>query len=154
VTFVSQVYRDSSARLQAVIAMESNFDNVRQRVGLFACKGGDDTACRELLLSTGVPSLPRPLAMEARYYLVALALRHGGRDAYHRLVVTANQPIPDRLAAAASMPIDMLVREWRDSVLASRPKPVSLPPGGAWLALGWIGLFLTCGCRSSRWRVG
>jgi len=116
-----------------------------------ACAQGSDSACSELLRSPG--ALPGPLTYDARATLLSDALRLGGRAAYHRLVASAGLPIADRLAAAGGMAIDPLLARWRAEILAARPVPVSLPPRGVWIALGWTILFAVCGLRSSRWRV-
>jgi hypothetical protein len=117
------------------------------------CAEGSDAACAELLRLLPPGALPRPLGYDARETLVHIALRHGGRDAYQRLIATPRAPIADRLASAAGMSIDTLVSRWRGEILASRPKPVALPPWGVWAALGWTAVFAACGLRSSRWRV-
>src|SRR2546421_516625 len=129
------------------------FDRGAQQPMLRACAEGSDSACTELLRSLPPDALPRPLTYDARATLVGDALRLGGRAAYHRLVASAGLPIADRLAAAGGIAIDPLLAQWRAEILAARPVPVSLPPRGIWIALGWTILFAFCGLRSSRWRV-
>ena len=129
------------------------FDRGAQQPMLRACAEGSDSACTELLRSLPPGALPRPLTYDARAALVADALRLGGRAAYHRLMASPGLPIADRLAAAGGIAIDPLLARWRAEVLAARPVPVSLPPRGIWIALGWTILFAVCGLRSSRWRV-
>jgi len=129
------------------------FDRGVQQPMLRACAEGSDSACTELLRSLPPGALPRPLSYDARATLLSDALRLGGRAAYHRLVASAGLPIADRLAAAGGMAIDSLLARWRAEILAARPVPVSLPPRGMWIALGWTILFAFCGLRSSRWRV-
>jgi hypothetical protein len=129
------------------------FDRGTQQPMLRACAAGSDSACTELLRSLPPGALPPPLTYDARATLVGDALRLGGRAAYRRLMASAGLPIADRLAAAGGMGIDSLLARWRAEILAARPVPVSLPPRGVWLALGWTILFAVCGLRSSRWRV-
>jgi hypothetical protein len=129
------------------------FDHGARESTLRLCRAGSDAACSELLRSLPPGALPRPLTYDARAALVHVALRLGGRAAYHRLVATPREPIADRLAGAAGMSIDSLVALWRSEILASRPAPVTLPPWGPWAALGWTAVFAFCALRSSRWRV-
>src|SRR5438132_518515 len=117
------------------------------------CRAGSDSACTELLRSLPAGVLPRPLTYDARAALVHVALRLGGREAYHRLVATPGTPIADRLAAAAGVSVDSVVALWRSEILTARPAPVTVPPWGPWAALGWTAVFAVCALRSSRWRV-
>ncbi len=123
-----------------------------RRESLRSCAAGSDSSCTELLQSIPRSSL-QPLGGNARATLVDLALRLGGREAYHRLIAAPDAPVSSRLAGVAGMSIDSLAARWRSEILASRPTPVSLPRGGPWLALGWAAFFTACGLRSSRWRV-
>src|SRR2546422_2667122 len=75
-------------------------DHGAHKPALQSCRAGSDSACRELLRSLPPGALPRPLTYDARAALVHLALRLGGREAYHRLVATPGKPIADRLAGA------------------------------------------------------
>src|SRR5256885_173582 len=129
------------------------FDRGAQQPMLRACAEGSDSACTELLRSLPPDALPRPLTYDARATLVGDALRLGGRAAYHRLVACVGVPIDGRLQEAGGIAIDPLLAQWRAEILAARPVPVSLPPRGIWIALGWTILFAFCGLRSSRWRV-
>jgi hypothetical protein len=129
------------------------FDRGVQLPILHACAGGSDSACTKLLRSLPPGALPRPLTYDARATLVRDALRLGGRAAYRRLMASPGLPIADRLAAAAGIGIDALLSRWRAEILAARHVPVSLPPRGLWIALGWTLLFAVCGLRSTRWRV-
>jgi hypothetical protein len=117
------------------------------------CEAGSDSACVELLRSMPRGELPQPAIRGARETLVHLALRLGGREAFHRLLASPDAPIADRLAGAAGVPIDSLVARWRAEILGSRPVPVTLPPWGPWIAIAWMAVFAACGLRSSRWRV-
>ena len=128
-------------------------DHGAGKPALQSCGAGSDSACSELLRSLPPGALPRPLTYDARAALVHIALRLGGREAYHRLITTPGEPIADRLAGAAGVSVDSLVALWRSEILAARPAPVTLPPWGPWAALGWTAVFAVCALRSSRWRV-
>src|SRR5205823_1329924 len=128
-------------------------DHGARKPALQSCGAGSDSACTELLRSLPPEALPRPLTYDARAALVHLALRLGGREAYHRLVARPGAPIADRLAGAAGVSVDSLVAQWRSEILTARPTPVTLPPWGPWAALGWTAVFAVCALRSSRWRV-
>lgn len=118
-----------------------------------ACAAGGDSVCLQLLQGLEPGRLIRPLGYSARLSLVALALRAGGDGAMGRLLAAPERSMAGRLSDASGMDIDSLTARWLWSIRAARPTPVSLPPWGTWLALGWIGFFATCGLRSSRWRA-
>lgn len=117
------------------------------------CLAGDDGACTELLRSLPRNIIPRPLDFDARRLLVDIALRSGGREAYGRLLADSGDPLAARLAAAAGIPNDSLLRQWRAAILASRPVPVVLSRWAVLAAVGWTVLLAACGMTSSRWRV-
>ncbi len=118
-----------------------------------SCATGDDAACLRLLESLPPGSLLRPLDYGARYSYLETALALGGPETIARLLAAPRGPLGPRLATAARVSEDSLTARWRADILAARPKPVSLPPMGAWVALAWTVVFMTCGLRSSRWRV-
>lgn len=113
---------------------------------------GSDSACVQFLQSQDVRVVPRPLTTEARLSFIRLALRRGGRDAFTRLQRPADRPLAARLSAAARLPLDSLIADWRTAVLAGRPHTVTFVPRAAWVALTWGVLFTVLGLRSSRWR--
>src|SRR3989441_547935 len=59
-------------------------DHGARKPALQSCRAGSDAACSELLQSLPAGVLPRPLTYDARAALVHIALRLGGREAYHR----------------------------------------------------------------------
>jgi len=130
------------------------FNHGATSAGFRVCVTGSDSACTGLLRSLPRGVLPRPLGADARFTLVHLALRLGGREAYHRLLANPSASVGARLAAAAGMSEDSLVARWRAEIIAARPLPVEMPTWAFGVALGWIVLFAGCGLRSSRWRVG
>src|SRR5438093_1612454 len=119
-------------------------DHGARKPTLQLCGAGSDSACTELLRSLPPGVLPRPLTYDAHAALVHIALRLGGREAYHRLVATPGAPIADRLAGAAGVSVDSLVAQWRSEILTARPTPVTLPPWGPRAALGWTAVFAVC----------
>jgi hypothetical protein len=118
-----------------------------------SCVTGSDSACTGLLRSLPRGVLPRPLGADARFTLVHLGLRLGGREAYHRLLADPMASIGARLASAAGVGEDSLVARWRAEIIAARPVPVEMPSWAFIVALGWMVFFAGCGLRSSRWRV-
>src|SRR6266700_2276110 len=137
-------YRSPEQRRAVVTrALGGYLDRGPRQQPLRSCAAGSDSSCTELLES--IPrSAVQPLAGNARATLVDLALRLGGREAYHRLIASRDAPVSTRLAAAARMSIDSLAARWRSEILASRPAPVSLPRGGPWIALWWAAFFAAC----------
>jgi hypothetical protein len=60
--------------------------------------------------------------------------------------------MPERLALAAAMPADSLLRRWRAEIMAGRPHPVPIAAAAGWAALGWCVAFGLLALRSTRWR--
>ncbi len=117
------------------------------------CVTGSDSACTGLLRSLPRGVLPHPLGADARFTLVHLALRLGGREAYHRLLADPQASVGARLAAAGGVSEDSLVARWHAEIIAARPPPVEMPTWAFVIALGWMMFFAGCGLRSSRWRI-
>ncbi|HEV8303552.1 MAG TPA: hypothetical protein VGQ25_01210 [Gemmatimonadales bacterium] len=147
-------YPSPAERRRLVTVSLSHLGRGETQASFLDCAAGRDAACTELLRSVPSWALPSPLSPWAHRTLLQVALRLGGREAYHRLLASPDAPLAARLGAAAGVGIDSLVARWRDEILASRPRPVSLPPWGAWVAVGWVAFFAACGLRSSRWRLG
>jgi hypothetical protein len=121
------------------------------RAAAAACLTGEsDAGCLEVLHA--VEFLEPPLSIEARHALARLALAAGGRSAYGRLQRSVGRPLSERLAIAAALPSDSLMAHWRSTILAARPKAVTLAAPGAWIALGWAVVFGLLALRSTRWR--
>lgn len=96
-------------------------------------------------------TIPAAVGDGPRRALVAQVVRLGGPDAWGRLLASPGQPLEDRLATAAGMPIDSLMRVWRRGIIAARPIPVSVTPLAAVAALGWVVVGLAFALRFSRW---
>ena len=147
-------YGPDERRALAALEFDSPFAGARRREqAAHACEQGSDSICLELLRALPPGRLPPPLDYQARLTLLETAVRVGGAGTFQRFLATPAGPMGSRLAAAARVSEDSLIERWRNDVLAARPTPVPLPVLGAWVALGWIVVFGTCGLRSSRWRV-
>ena len=146
-------YDPADRRELVVQSYQGYFNQGARQVDFRACAAGSDVACLHLLRTLPAGSLVPPLDYQARLSLVVLAIETGGSGAIARLLARPDQDMAERLSAAAGISADSLTGRWITLVRAARPAPVSLPPWGGWIALGWIGVFATCGLRSSRWRV-
>jgi len=98
-------------------------------------------------------ALPLVADGDTRRTLLAVALRHGGPEGYHRLRATAGLPMGERLAAAAGIPVDTLLGEWLNEIegatRATTPWSARMGFGG----IAWVGLLLLASLWSSRWRA-
>ena len=119
---------------------------------------GDDVACMEVLRAALAGSgrydafrLPPAVGDAPRRALVEEVLRLGGPDAWSRLVGSAGQPLEARLALAAAVPPDSLMRVWRRTLIAARPASVSVSSTSLLMALLWFGAGLAFAMRFSRW---
>ena len=108
-------------------------------------------ACADALRTVPAEFVPPPMSGVARGLLTDIALELGGVGAYERLA-DAPGPIAARLAAAARVPTDSLVRAWRARAFAGAPRPITLRRAGAWAAMAWAVTFAFLGLRSTRWR--
>lgn len=150
---IARWYNPAERRLLVTTQLSGFLNRGEQEAAFHSCAAGSDAACTELLESIAPGHVPIPLDYGARYSLVATAITVGGPETFSRLLATPVGSIGTRLAEAARLSEDSLVARWRADVLAARPKPVSLPPWGGWIALVWAGVFMGCALRSSRWRV-
>ena len=150
---IARWYGPAERRLLVITRLSGFFNRGTQQAEFRSCAAGSDSACADLLESIAPGNVPSPLDHGARYALVATAIAVGGPETFSRLLAAPGGPIGSRLAEAARLSEDSLVARWRADVLAARPKPVSLPPWGGWIALVWAGVFMGCALRSSRWRV-
>lgn len=118
----------------------------------------DDAACVEVLRTALAGSgnndafrLPPAVGDAPRRALVAEVRRLGGPEAWGRLVQSAGQPLEARLAAAARVPPDSLMRVWRRALIAARPTSISVSTTDLLMALLWSVLGLAFALRFSRW---
>jgi hypothetical protein len=113
---------------------------------------GSDADCLAILQRVPPAAVPPPLPTAARFSVVRTAIALGGRSAYARLLTSPGRPMEDRLATAAGVSPDSLLGTWHAAVMAARPRPVTVEPGGGWMALAWGVAFGLLALRSSRWR--
>jgi len=102
-------------------------------------------------LSEGVFRVPDPVGDDPRRALVAQVVRLGGPESWSRLIGSVGQPLEQRLALAAQVPADSLMRVWRRELLAARPRPVSVGSGTLLVALLWACAGLLFAIGASRW---
>lgn len=150
---VPRWYDAAQRRTLAIRTYQGYLARVASQDDLRACAAGNDSTCLSLLETLPPGHLLAPLGYRARLVLLAVAVELGGPGAAGRLLETPERGVSARLSAAARVSIDSLLARWLSRVRAARPRPPSLPPSGPWIAVGWIGVFATCGLRSSRWRA-
>jgi hypothetical protein len=112
---------------------------------------GMDDAC-DVLLRDKEPLIP--LSSEARASFLGYALWTGGAGAFQRLREGEEEPLLDRLIAAAGVPPDSLLGAWRREILAARPSAWAGLARSPLALLFWVVLFGTLAARSTRWRLG
>jgi hypothetical protein len=107
------------------LALAATEDSTAQSDERDACRRADDAACRALLSRVGVRA---PAGALARRALVRLALAKGGEGAFNRLIAAESSTVVGRLEAAARLPVDSLLAEWRRDVLRGQPSPPAPTP--------------------------
>ena len=112
------------------------------------CLEGDDAACSAALSDWKASP---PFGGMTRETLVQHAFRMGGPAAYSRLRTTTGT-IEERLAGAAGVSGDVLIRSWRDTILDAAGQPTAATVPIVLTALSWIGVFTLLALRSTRWR--
>jgi hypothetical protein len=118
-----------------------------------ACtRDSNDSSCIQLMRFPVGTEIAPPFSVHVRQLFLAMAIEAGASGAFERLIRTEGQPLDARLAAAAGLPIDSLVRQWHSRVLAAHPKTVAADERAAWAAVGWGVLLIAAALRSSRWR--
>ena len=88
----------------------------------------------------------RSLVLEARVI--------GGEGTFTRLVADTTAPLGDRLAAAAGVPLDSLLRAWHTRVLAAAPAPTRVGSVSGWMSVLVVAIAGALALRSTRWRLG
>lgn len=145
------VWYDATERRAVVRQNQETAQHLGLAAPSHACvEQESDAACLEVLHA--LPWFEPPLSTEARQSLVRVAVSLGGRRAFARLAASAGRPLSQRLGIAASVPLDSLVHNWRELVIAARPHPVTLSARFAWAAVGWGVVFGLLALRSTRWR--
>lgn len=135
--------------LQAFVARNPASLSLQPRA---ACLAGSREACLAALERLG--GIPDAISRTARLALARHAVARGGAGSYERLLADTTSALPERLAAAAGMPLDRLVAEWHSQVM--REKPVTNASLGLSLAaaLFWSTVAYAFAARSTRCRTG
>ena len=118
-----------------------------------ACIAGRGAeSCTTLLGGLAPDALPALSGARVRATLLEVALLMGGDEGYRRLRGSVGRPMEERLAFAAGVPLDTLLRRWQARMSADRVED-SAGFGSGLVAIGWALLFLGCAVGSSRWRA-
>jgi hypothetical protein len=120
-------------------------------VEIAPCVSGNDASCVDVLRKMPLELLQAMLGSPHRASVVQTANAIGGPGATERLLLTRGDP-SQRLAAAAGVSTDSVVRVWRERVRESRVANDAMSPGIAASSLAWILAFGALALRSSRWR--
>jgi hypothetical protein len=119
--------------------------------GEFQCLAGSDSVCIEILRRHPYRMPGAPAVQTHRVALAQMAIALGGPGATERLLMTAGTP-SERLAAAARLPADSLIRLWRQRVRDARIASDDMSVGIAASSLVWVLACAALALRSSRWR--
>lgn len=107
-------------------------------------------ACDSLARQIPADAVPAPTNGDVRQSFVRFALARGGEGAFDRFIAPGSPQV--RIASAARMPADSVVRLWQARVGASRRSSTALDMETALSALAWAGVCAGLALRSSRWR--
>jgi hypothetical protein len=150
---------DPAARRTLAVRLSAMREPPRMTTRYQQCvDDGDDLACMEVLRSALADTgryesfrLPPAVGDGPRRALVEEVFRLGGAEAWRRLLGSAGQPLEGRLALAAGVPPDSLMRVWRRTLIAAKPTNVNVSAGSVLMALLWFGAGLAFAMRFSRW---
>jgi hypothetical protein len=144
------IWYDAAERRVLVRQLQDVLNSGLRPAVVNACvQAGSDGACLDVLHALQIEP---PLSSDARQSIARMALAAGGRDAFRRLSRSAGQPIARRLVLAGGVPLDSLLHQWRDQVIAARPRPVTMAASMGWTTLAWSLVFGLLALRSTRWR--
>lgn len=142
-------WHDPASRRRAVAVLKQRARR-HDEAGAARCDAGSDTDCVTLLLrlmeSTALPPLPT----FGRTALAMVALKLGGEGALDRLLSPGT--MEQRLATAARVPIDSVLRVWHNQVRTSSMPSRDLTGDIVAASLLWIFVLGFISTRSSRWR--
>lgn len=116
-----------------------------------SCGGGDDASCISVIRKLPLEMLHALPGSAHRTSIVQTAISLGGQDATERLLITPGGP-SQRIAAAAGVPIDSVIRVWQNQVSHARVGTDDMSVGIAASSLLWVVVFGALALRSSRWR--
>ena len=139
---------DAADRRKIVEEMRRNWWGRIDAAAGDECLAGKDAQCIAVLRG---PYFRPPVAAEHHLNIVRLAIALGGPKAMERMLTTKGS-IDDRIAAAARVPTDSVLRVWVARARDTRNASADMSLGIAATSFGWI---LICGAmafRGSRWR--
>jgi hypothetical protein len=111
------------------------------------CVAGSDSACISVMRRL---PLPPPIRPKNRVGLASLALSLGGPGAGERLL--AGGTLREKIAGAAGMPADSVLRLWQQSLRTARAPSRDLSAEIVMVSVAWIIGLGVLSTRSSRWR--
>lgn len=112
---------------------------------------GSDSAC-SALLAANAELVPAILSGMTRGTFLVTALRKGGSGALSRLLESSGDSVSTRIERVAGTRLDVVLAEWRASIIAARPVKTRLAASSALTSMFWMACLLTLALRSSRWR--
>lgn len=148
---------DSASRHQFVLKDRFGWRRIRDsrdnalRALAERCEAGVDSACIQAIRRYPPPGLPDPLPTWNRLQLLRLAIGMGGDGAMERALAQGGT-VDDRLAAAARIPTDSLLRLYVNRARETTRESTAMSGGIMATAAFWTVLCLGLSLRSSRWR--
>jgi hypothetical protein len=142
---------DSTDRRRLVVRNETQrWDRIDESQNS-ACLAGSDSACVTILRQHPNLRIGPPLQPRHRVTLVRMASELGGAGAVERLLTTRGSQM-DRVAAAAKLPPDSLLKLWVGKARGTEVASDDMSPTIAASSLVWILACAGLALRSSRWR--
>lgn len=143
-------WHDSTTRRQLV----RRHGALARRIDVAAtrqCESGSDSSCVRLLREFPERHFAEPAAGALRSAMLRHALAIGGDRAIERLLTASAEPAA-RLASAAGVPLDTLLRGWQRRVHDTQAPSEDLSAGITLMTLAWATGLGALSLRSSRWR--
>ncbi len=116
-------------------------DSVGVSAAVRCRRNGESEACTTAALAIPQSLVPLPASALARRLFLDDVLRAGGSDAYARLMA-ARGSIEARLSAAAGVPLEQVVAQWRSHIAAARPQGAEISASTVFVTLAWCGVFM------------
>ena len=143
----ARVLFDSAGR-RRIVEWEGDRMRRASREAFMRCIDNNDEACITVMNIGRISVLAGPAIRSA---VVARALSLGKDGALERLLTTRGSA-RESIAAAANMPLDSVISDWRRHLNERSGVSVNLPLTIAISSLVWIGICFFLAYRSSRWR--
>lgn len=114
--------------LQSIVRRMENVDGrAREIPEVYQCiEAGLESRCRQALRKLRLATLPLPIAQVSMQGLLETATDMGGKESLGRFARAAAVPLARRIELAAGAPLHVVVRRWRERVMAARPRPPSI----------------------------